>query len=136
MTKTLTKLLFCTCLGAIAWAFSPPSWEELDSRPLPAWYDEAKFGIFLHWGVFSVPAYGSEWFWSYWKSKSPNGIEKFVNDTEKPGFSYQEYASRFTAELYKPDQWADAFASSGAQYVVLTSKHHEGFCKYGIDCVE
>lgn len=44
-----------------------PDWTSLDSRPLPSWYDEAKFGIFVHWGVFSVPAYGSEWFWWYWK---------------------------------------------------------------------
>ena len=44
-----------------------PDWNSLDSRPLPIWYDDAKFGIFIHWGVFSVPAYGSEWFWWYWK---------------------------------------------------------------------
>lgn len=47
-----------------------PDWSSLDSRPLPSWYDEAKFGIFIHWGVFSVPAFGSEWFWWYWKGKS------------------------------------------------------------------
>lgn len=45
-----------------------PTWESLDARPLPSWFDEAKFGIFIHWGVFSVPSYGSEWFWSLWKS--------------------------------------------------------------------
>lgn len=40
-----------------------PNWESIDSRPLPEWYDQAKFGIFIHWGVFSVPSFGSEWFW-------------------------------------------------------------------------
>lgn len=44
-----------------------PTWSSLDSRPLPSWYDEAKFGIFIHWGVFSVPSFGSEWFWNNWK---------------------------------------------------------------------
>ena len=44
-----------------------PTWESIDSRPLPSWYDEAKFGIFIHWGVFSVPSFVSEWFWWYWK---------------------------------------------------------------------
>lgn len=44
-----------------------PTWSSLDSRPLPPWYDEAKFGIFIHWGVFSVPSFGSEWFWNNWK---------------------------------------------------------------------
>jgi alpha-L-fucosidase len=47
-----------------------PTWNSLDSRPLPQWYDEAKFGIFIHWGVFSVPSFGSEWFWNQWKGTS------------------------------------------------------------------
>lgn len=47
-----------------------PTWDSLDSRPLPQWYDEAKFGIFIHWGVFSVPSFGSEWFWNQWKGTS------------------------------------------------------------------
>ncbi|KAF2884221.1 hypothetical protein ILUMI_21956 [Ignelater luminosus] len=46
-----------------------PNWESLDTRPLPQWYDDAKFGIFLHWGVYSVPSFGSEWFWKSWKGK-------------------------------------------------------------------
>lgn len=44
-----------------------PTWDSLDKRPLPDWYDQAKFGIFIHWGVFSVPSYVSEWFWWYWQ---------------------------------------------------------------------
>lgn len=44
-----------------------PTWNSLDSRPLPQWYDDAKIGIFIHWGVFSVPSFGSEWFWNEWK---------------------------------------------------------------------
>lgn len=46
-----------------------PTWSSLDSRPLPSWYDDAKLGIFIHWGVFSVPSFGSEWFWKHWKGK-------------------------------------------------------------------
>lgn len=48
-----------------------PNWDSLDSRPLPTWYDEAKFGIFIHWGVFSVPSFGSEWFWINWQGRPP-----------------------------------------------------------------
>lgn len=44
-----------------------PEWASLDTRPIPSWYDEAKIGIFLHWGVFSVPSFGGEWFWADWK---------------------------------------------------------------------
>jgi len=47
-----------------------PTWDSLDSRPLPQWYDEAKIGIFIHWGVFSVPSFGSEWFWNNWQGTS------------------------------------------------------------------
>jgi alpha-L-fucosidase len=109
-----------------------PSWEELDSRPLPPWYDAAKFGIFIHWGVFSVPSFTSEWFWDYWHDNyNTDGSEaRFVARTERPGFSYQEYAPRFTADLYNATEWSDIFADSGAQYVVLTSKHHEGYCMW------
>ena len=47
-----------------------PNWASLDTRPLPRWYDEAKVGIFIHWGVYSVPSFGSEWFWTYWQSRN------------------------------------------------------------------
>lgn len=53
-----------------------PDWNDLDTRPLPEWYDRAKIGIFLHWGVYSVPSFRSEWFWSYWKGNLMNCFEK------------------------------------------------------------
>lgn len=56
-----------------------PDWESLDSRPLPSWYDDAKFGIFIHWGVFSVPSFGSEWFWENWKGKIMHIIAILLN---------------------------------------------------------
>lgn len=108
----------------------PPSWQELDRRPLAKWYRDAKFGIFLHWGVFSVPSFGSEWFQLYWQGSHNNDYRNFVQTTERPNFAYSEYAARFTAELYEPAEWAEAFAQAGAQYVVLTSKHHEGYCMW------
>eukprot|EP00957_Ditylum_brightwellii_P011263 851801-Ditylum_brightwellii.AAC.1 len=89
---------------------------------------EAKFGIFVHWGVFSVPAFSTEWFWERWEPD--NAFGAYVNKTERPGFTYQEYAPRFDASLYDPKQWTELFSNAGAQYVVLTSKHHEGFCNW------
>lgn len=129
ISRVLSTLLALVSVST-AWE---ASWDSLDKRPIPGWYDEAKFGIFLHWGVFSVPSFGSEWFWSYWKgcwSDNCREYQDFVNRTERPNFDYQEYAHRFKAELYRPDYFADVFAKSGAQYVVLTSKHHEGFCNW------
>ncbi|MCL4155950.1 UNVERIFIED_CONTAM: hypothetical protein GTU68_025428 [Idotea baltica] len=103
-----------------------PNWKSLDSRPLPKWYDEAKVGIFLHWGVFSVPSFGSEWFWKFWHGQSPNYVD-FMKRSFRPGFTYQDFGSLFTAEFFDPEEWADLFGAAGARYIVLTSKHHEGF---------
>jgi alpha-L-fucosidase len=115
--------------AAAASARYDPTWESLDRRPLPEWYDDAKVGIFIHWGVFSVPSFGSAWFWYYWNDGKgePNDYTDFVTATERPHFAYPDYAHRFDATFYDPDYWATVFAQSGAQYVVLTSKHHEGF---------
>ncbi|XP_046453125.1 alpha-L-fucosidase-like [Daphnia pulex] len=104
-----------------------PDWDSLDSRPLPSWYDDAKFGIFIHWGVFSVPSFGSEWFWINWKgSKNPKYVD-FMKRNYPPGFTYPDFGPMFTAEFFEPQQWAEILKSSGAKYVVLTSKHHEGY---------
>ncbi|KAK9869960.1 hypothetical protein WA026_006058 [Henosepilachna vigintioctopunctata] len=103
-----------------------PNWDSLDSRRIPNWYDESKIGIFIHWGVFSVPSFGSEWFWDDWKSNASDYV-KYMEKNFPKGFSYQEFAKDFTAELFDPQKWANLFKKAGAKYVVLTSKHHEGF---------
>lgn len=61
--------IYCDAYATITQSKYLPTWESLDSRPLPEWYDEAKFGIFIHWGVYSVPSFGTEWFWVNWKSR-------------------------------------------------------------------
>ncbi len=111
-----------------------PKWESLDKRPCPQWYLDAKFGIFIHWGVYSVPAWGApkeyaEWYWNHIADKKPDNVWwQFHRKNFGENFEYQEFAPRFRAELFDPDQWADIFARSGAKYIVPTSKHHEGFC--------
>jgi alpha-L-fucosidase len=114
-----------------------PTWESLDSRPTPAWFGEAKFGIFVHWGVYSVPAwirvqegrYASYAEWYYARVMGElKGDEDFHEKTYGEDFEYRDFAPLFTAELFDPDFWASLFAESGARYVVLTSKHHDGFC--------
>lgn len=109
-----------------------PTWESVDSRPLPAWFDNDKFGIFIHWGVYSVPSWGpkgrySEWYWHDMQDK--NGETwKFHVENYGEDFRYTDFAPQFRAELFNPAHWAEIFERSGAKYVVLTSKHHEGFC--------
>ncbi|GFO40536.1 plasma alpha-l-fucosidase [Plakobranchus ocellatus] len=108
-----------------------PNWASLDTRPLPQWYTDAKIGIFLHWGVFSVPSFGGAWFWEWWKGPNPRqDIVNFMKKNYKPGFTYADFAAEFTATFYNPDRWAEIFNASGAKYVVLTTKHHEGFCNW------
>nr|XP_060609471.1 plasma alpha-L-fucosidase isoform X1 [Anolis sagrei ordinatus] len=108
-----------------------PTWESLDSRPLPAWFDGAKLGIFIHWGLFSVPSFGSEWFWWYWQKEKREAYVTFMTKNYRPGFTYEDFGPLFTAEFFDANQWADILSASGARYVVLTSKHHEGFTLWG-----
>lgn len=105
-----------------------PTWDSLDSRPLPTWYDDAKIGIFIHWGVFSVPSFGSEWFWNNWKEEQiDTKYRDFMKQRYPPSFTYQDFAHEFTAEFFNATQWSELFQASGVKYVVLTSKHHEGY---------
>ena len=93
-----------------------PNWASIDSRPLPAWYDEAKLGIFIHWGVFSVPsAMIGEWFWWYWKGLPNPKVEQFMIQNYRPDFAYGDFAKDFTAEFFNAHQWATLFEASGAK---------------------
>ncbi|XP_037548692.1 tissue alpha-L-fucosidase [Nematolebias whitei] len=107
-------------------------WTSLDARPLPSWFDEAKVGIFVHWGVFSVPGFDSEWFWWHWQGQQPPdpNCVSYMSKNYPPGFGYPEFAPRFHAQFFNPEEWADMFKASGAKYVVLTAKHHEGFTNW------
>ncbi|XP_067674057.1 alpha-L-fucosidase-like isoform X2 [Haliotis asinina] len=107
-----------------------PNWASIDSRPLPPWYDEAKLGIFIHWGVFSVPSFGSEWFWERWQEKKQASTVEFMKKNYRPDWTYADFAQDFTAEFYDANTWADLFADAGAKYIVFVSKHHEGFCNW------
>lgn len=122
-----TGCLLFLALAAPSTGRYAPNWHSLDTRPTPAWYDEAKIGIFLHWGVFSVPSFGSEWFWWDWQGAKVPAFREFMERNYRPGFTYQDFAPQFKAEFFDPDRWTEIFKKAGARYVVLTSKHHEGF---------
>ncbi|GLH08993.1 Putative alpha-L-fucosidase [Gryllus bimaculatus] len=108
------------------------TWQDLDTRPSPTWYDEAKFGIMVHWGLFSVPGFGSELFRRGNESEYISYMKKHFSSN----FTYEDYKKLFTVKHYEPREWAKRFESSGAKYVILTSKHHDGFTmwpsKYGV----
>ena len=147
MIATMKKLTPTFILGALAFvtlvqpgnlAFAAektyePNWASLDQRPTPAWYQDAKFGVFIHWGVYSVPAWGehgqyAEWYWNHAADHNPKNVWwQFHAKNYGTNFNYQDFAPRFTAELFDAKQWADLFVRAGIKYVVPTSKHHEGF---------
>lgn len=136
-----TKIAFIAGAMAVTLATAQqkyePTWESVDSRPTPQWFSDARFGIFIHWGVYSVPAYApvgnySEWYWNALSKGptdrgKPNATYQFHARNYGAKFPYANFAPMFRAEMFDPDYWADVFAKSGAKYVVLTSKHHDGF---------
>ncbi|MBS1873705.1 MAG: alpha-L-fucosidase [Acidobacteria bacterium] len=139
-----TTVLFLALAASVGAQSYQPTWESIDKRPTPAWFTDAKFGIFIHWGVYSVPSYApvipgklayAEWYWNAMTQGKTNpkanaiqtGTWAYHQKQYGADFPYQDFAPQFKAELFDPDHWADVFARSGAKYVALTSKHHEGF---------
>ena len=114
MKALLVAIFSCLCAVYLAEAYEP-NWSSLDTRPLPTWYDEAKFGIFIHWGVFSVPAFGSEWFWEDWQGTKGKDYVDFMQKNYRPDFTYADFSNQFSAEMYDPDSWAEIFSASGAK---------------------
>lgn len=109
-----------------------PDWESISSAyQVPDWYKDAKFGIFIHWGVYSVPAFGSEW---YPRQMYNQGSEEYKHHIATYGpqdkFGYKDFIPRFTAEKFDPAAWARLFKESGAKYVVPVFEHHDGFAMY------
>jgi len=108
-----------------------PDWESLSGYQTPDWYKDAKFGIFIHWGVYSVPAFGSEW---YPREMYLEGSKENQHHLATYGplskFGYKNFIPRFTAEHFDPAKWAELFKASGAKYVIPVFEHHDGFAMY------
>jgi len=107
------------------------TWDSLHAYHVPSWYEDAKFGIFIHWGVYSVPAFGNEW---YPRNMYLQGSPEFEHHLKTYGphsqFGYKDFIARFTAEKFDPDHWAGLFRQAGAQFVVPVAEHHDGFAMY------
>lgn len=107
-------------------------WDKIEKRAYPQWFTDAKLGIFIHWGLYSVPAYGSKESYGEWYLR---GLQmgdslrtSFMKNNYGSQFTYNDFAPLFKAELFNPDEWASLFKKSGAGYVVMVSKHHDGYC--------
>ncbi|WP_338554349.1 alpha-L-fucosidase [Paenibacillus sp. KS-LC4] len=106
-------------------------WESLSDFEIPAWYKQAKFGIFIHWGLYSVPAFSSEW---YSRNMYIQGSKEYEHHIatygEHKSFGYKDFIPMFQAEKFNAEEWADLFQRSGAKYVMPVAEHHDGFQMY------
>lgn len=107
------------------------TWDSLTDWNMPDWFYNAKFGIFIHWGIFSVPAFNNEW---YSRNMYVQGSPEFEHHIKTYGdqskFGYKDFIPMFKAENFDPEYWAEVFAQSGAKYVVPVAEHHDGFQMY------
>lgn len=109
------------------------TWESLDGRATPSWFSDAKFGVFVCWGLYSVPAWTprgnyAEWYQYWLQEKAFDGqVAEFHARTYGEDFAFRDFAPLFKAELWDPNEWADLFVRAGAKYIVLTTKHHSGY---------
>jgi alpha-L-fucosidase len=106
-------------------------WQSLRQYEVPEWYRDAKFGIFIHWGVYSVPAFGSEW---YPRDMYRRDSEEYKHHIATYGpvdkFGYKDFIPMFKAEHFDPGAWARLFNAAGAKYIVPVFEHHDGFAMY------
>lgn len=139
--KQFTILSFCALFillvspDTFAQAPYQATWESLDSHKMPSWYDDAKIGLSMHWGVYSVPAWAprekgisyAEW---YGRRMNEEENPTYAYHREKYGndFNYDQFIPKWNAESYNPDDWAKFAKEMGAKYMFITSKHHDGFC--------
>jgi alpha-L-fucosidase len=111
-----------------------PEWQSLANYQVPDWYKDAKFGIFIHWGLYAVPAFGSE---QYPRAMYTEGSKVYKHHLETYGplnkFGYKDFIPMFKAERYDPAAWARLFKQAGAKYVVPVFEHHDGFAMYNSD---
>ncbi|MCA9261328.1 MAG: alpha-L-fucosidase [Planctomycetales bacterium] len=138
-----SKLLLTMAFAILPWALAcaeegpfTPDWESLRQRPAaPDWFRDAKFGVYFHWGVYSVPAYDSEWYPRNMHDKGKDGrgrvYQHHLTTYGDPAeFGYDRFVDDFTAEHFDADEWCELFLKSGARYVGPVAEHHDGFAMW------
>ena len=136
----MKKLIFCSSIifllvivnqQVYAQERYQANWGSLKKYQVPDWFRDAKFGIFIHWGVYSVPAFGSEW---YPRQMYKKGSKEFEHHVQTYGpqnkFGYKDFIPQFKAEKFDAAKWVELFKKAGAKYVVPVAEHHDGFAMY------
>lgn len=108
-----------------------PDWDSLGHFQTPAWFEESRFGIFIHWGLYSIAAHANEWYSRnmYMKDKEEWEYHRKTFG-EHTKFGYKDFIPMFTAERFDPEEWITLFKEAGAKYIFPVAEHHDGFQMY------
>ncbi|HUX95642.1 MAG TPA: alpha-L-fucosidase [Bacteroidales bacterium] len=128
-------ILFALTVALSAQGSYKAEWESLDKHKMPAWYEDAKIGLSMHWGVYSVPAWAprekgisyAEWY-GYRMHEKGNPTVDYHKENYGTNFTYDDFIPQWKAESFDPYEWARFAKKMGARYYFITSKHHDGFC--------
>ncbi|KAG8932212.1 hypothetical protein FRC02_001510 [Tulasnella sp. 418] len=119
------------------WDLSHSFTDSIENRDTPEWWDDAKFGIFIHWSIFSVPAWSPPgwyaawyWWWMHRWTNEDNGFWRYHRDTYGPDVVYDDFIADFTGAKFNASEWVNLFADAGAKYFVFVTKHHDGFALF------
>ena len=105
-----------------------PTWESLTRHNVPQWFSDSKFGLYAHWGIYSVPGFGNEWYGKWMQDPSHEIHQRHVEQFGSPAeYGYSKFIDGFTAEHFDADEWAELFAACGARYAGFSLAHHDGF---------
>ena len=138
-TIKTTLLLLAGLLASVPTALAQtpyqPTWESLDRHKMPTWYDDAKIGLSMHWGIYAVPAWAprdvevpyAEWYGAR-MDEPGNPTHGYHLKTYGTNHPYDRFIPQWKAESYDPAEWARFAKRMGAKYMFITSKHHDGFC--------
>src|SRR5262249_29767114 len=110
-----------------------PDWRSLQTHPTPQWFREAKFGVYTHWGVYSVPAYGPNATWyphRMYQERTPQHEHHVRTYGDPATFGYKDFVPLFTGEGFDRDEWAAHFHRAGARFAGPVGEHHDGFCMW------
>lgn len=107
------------------------NWQSLSAHKTPDWYYKGKFGIFIHWGIYSVPAFGNEWYSRNMYNRDDRAFEHHVKTYgQQNDFGYKDFIPMFKGERFSADAWIKTFREAGAKFVVPVLEHHDGFAMY------